>query len=105
MDETAINDIIDFANAVRKKGGIVVVTYPNILKNCLDIEKNAIFLRELKKRLEKNDIMVIGDPIAATFDIESVFDSPNHQNEIGQILSTERLIRDLDSNKILQRLQ
>ncbi len=96
-------DVIQ-AFAVRAKvaGAAVVLTFPNIAEDVLDINSNRQFFSELTGRAKAIGIAVIGRPEFYRFGENAIFDSCYHLNDRGQIQATDRLVQDLTDAKLLR---
>jgi hypothetical protein len=95
LNSDALALIKEFAHYAANHNAQVVVTFPNILKNAVDLAANGEFFDELRHQLAASNIPLIGSPEANAFDLKYALDTPNHQTREGQIVATDRLIADL----------
>jgi len=95
LTSEALAIIDEFARYAADRDARVVVTFPNILKNAIDVDGNREFFDELRRRLASSNIPLIGAPEASVFDLNHALDTPNHQTRDGQIAATDRLMADL----------
>lgn len=100
-DEAAWQAIAKFSTEAKAAGIEVVLTYPNIYSGALDTKLNEHFFRELAVRANRIGLRVVGTPQGSAFNDEAIFDTSYHQNTQGQIRSTDRLIRELRTAKII----
>ena len=73
----------------------VVMTFPNILRNAISFEDNAVVFADLIRRLDSVGIRTIGSAEANAFDLDVVFDTTSHQTSKGQAIATDRLVKEL----------
>ncbi|MBF0165733.1 MAG: hypothetical protein HQM01_14720 [Magnetococcales bacterium] len=100
-DQQAWNVIADFVKHAKLASSRVVLSYPNIYSGALDVKRNSGFLHEIRLRAEDIGLQVVGDWSDAVFEDEDVFDSVDHQNNHGQIRSTDRLFAQLRNAGVL----
>ena len=84
-----------FVKDVKAAGGKVLLAYPNIYENSIDLKTNEKFIKDLNLRAAKLGTLFLGNPENYTFDESRAFDTNYHQNTTGQIKSTDQLYTDL----------
>ena len=95
LERAALEDIADFQQDVKARGGRIVVTYPTILRSALDMKINSEFLDDVRNGLREFGVDLIGDPLEMTFDPALAFDTRYHPVREGQLRNTETLYREL----------
>ncbi len=94
-DDAAWQVIAKFAADAKTAGAEVVLAYPNIYSGALDLKRNEPFFRAIVERAEAIGLRVIGTPKDSAFNDDDMFDTSYHQNNQGQLRSTERLLGQL----------
>jgi len=101
LDDNMWREIVNFANEAKFYGCQVVLTYPNIYDKCFNFEGNKSFFENLKNKASKDNIILIGDPLKATFPDKYLYDTIYHENNTGREVSTNRLYNDINSARII----